>query len=273
MPFIKANDGTALHYKDWGAGRPVVLLHGWPLSSDHWEYQSVPLVEAGFRVITPDRRGFGHSGQPWSGYDYDSFANDVETLLEELDLHDVVLVGFSMGGGEVARVAGRGNARVAKAVLVSAVTPLLLKGPDNDDGVDGSVFDGMVAGVRHDRPSFLETFSKMFYGSAFLGIGAAVPTPVLQWTLMMAMQAAPKATTDCVRAFSATDFRADLARIRVPTLLIHGTGDQTVPIGVSSHKARALIPGATLTEYEGASHGLFFTERERLARDPIAWAR
>ncbi len=273
MPFFQANDGTALHYKDWGSGRPVVLLHGWPLSSDHWEYQSVPLAEAGFRVIAPDRRGFGHSGQPWSGYDYDTFANDVETLLETLDLHNAVLVGFSMGGGEVARVAGRGNARVAKAVLVSAVTPLLLKTPDNDDGVDASVFDGMISGIRDDRPSFFEHFGKMFYGSSFLGMGTAVPASVLQWTQTMALQASPKATLDCARAFSATDFRADLPRIRVPTLLIHGTGDQTVPIDVASRKAATMIPGAQLVEYEGASHGLFFTERQRLAGDLIGWAR
>ena len=274
MPFIQANDGTALHYKDWGSGRPVVLLHGWPLSSDSWEYQSVPLAEAGFRVIAPDRRGFGHSGQPWTGYDYDSFSSDVEVLLEKLDLRDVVLVGFSMAGGEVARVAGRNaGGRIGRAVLVSAVTPFLAQGPGNEDGVDPSVFDGMMHGIREDRPGFFEGFGKMLYGSSFLGFGTAVPAGILQWTMSMTMQASPRATIECVRAFSATDFRADLARIAIPTLLIHGTGDQTVPIGVSSHKAVGLIAGAHLTEYEGAPHGLFFTERARLARDLIDWAR
>ena len=158
-------------------------------------------------------------------------------------------------------------------MLVSAVTPFLGKGPGNEDGVDPSVFAGMTHGVREDRPGFFEGFAKTFYGSSFLGLGTAVPAGILQWTMSMTMQASPRATIECVRAFSGTDFRNDLARIAVPTLLIHGTGDQTVPIGVSSHRAAGMIAGSHLTEYEGAPHGLFFTERARLARDLIDWAR
>lgn len=272
MPFIEAKDGTHIFYKDWGSGRPVVLIHGWPLSSDMWEYQSVPLVEAGFRVVAPDRRGFGHSAQSWNGYDYDILTDDVEQLVEKLELRDAVVVGFSMGGGEAARLAARGNGRVAKVVLLSAVTPLLLKGPDNPDGADPSIFEGMLAGLRDDRPSFLSNFGKSFYGSNWIG-ATAVPAPIQEWTFQLAMQASPRATLECVKAFSATDFRSDLARIAVPTLVIHGTGDQTVPIDISGRKAAAAIREARLLEYEGASHGLFYTERARLARDLIDFAR
>ena len=272
MPFVDARDGTPLFFNDVGSGRPVVLLHGWPLNGDMWEYQSVPLAEAGFRVVTPDRRGFGRSGQPWSGYDYDTFTDDVEALLEARDLRDAVVVGFSMAGGEVARLLGRDNGRVAKAVLVAAVTPYLEKAGDNEDGVDGSIFDGMLSGIRADRPEFLTAFGKAFYGHSLLG-GVAVSTGVQQWTLMMAMQAAPRATYECINAFGRTDFRADLRRASKPLLVIHGTADQTVPIDASARRIPSLAPGATLVEYEGAPHGLFITERERLARDLIDFAR
>ncbi len=272
MPSVSARDGTPLFFHDLGEGRPVVLLHGWPLHADSWEYQMVPLVEAGFRVVAPDRRGFGRSGQPWSGYDYETFADDVETLLAHLDLQDVVLAGFSMGGGEVAKLLGRRNPRIARAALVAAVTPFLLKTPDNEDGVEGSVFDGMVDGLRRDRPAFVEAFGKMFYGHSLLG-GAAVSTGVQAWTLGMAMMASPRATLECVRAFGTTDFRADLRQAGLPVLVIHGTSDATVPIAASGRKTAALIPGATLIEYDGAPHGLFMTEHARLARDLIDYAR
>ncbi len=272
MPFVEARDGTSLFVNDWGGGRPVVLVHGWPLNGASWEYQSVKLVEAGFRVVVPDRRGFGRSDQPWSGYDYETLADDVAAVLEARDLHDAVVVGFSMGGGEVAKLLGRNHPRLGKAVLVSSVAPFMLKTDDNPEGVDGSIFDQMIDGVRSDRPEFLTEFGKKFYGRAMLG-GAAVSTGIQQWTLMMAMQASPRATIECVKAFGRTDFRADLARASKPVLVIHGTADQTVPIDVAGRRAAAMVPGATLIEYEGAPHGLFVTEHARLADDLIAFAR
>jgi len=271
MPFIETADRTSLFYNDWGTGRPVVLIHGWPLHSDMWEYQSVFLASHGLRVIAYDRRGFGRSSQPWSGYDYDTMADDLKTILDTLDLTDVTLVGFSMGGGEVARYMRRhGGARVSKAALVSAVTPYLLRTEDNPDGVDGSVFDQMIDGLRRDRPNFLATFGKQFFGAGLLNF--TVTSEILQWSLMMAMAGSPKATLDCVRAFSETDFRADMAAFRVPTLIIHGDSDATVPVGKSARVAASMISRAELKEYEGAPHGLFFTEKDRLNRDLLAFA-
>ena len=271
MPYAHAADGTPLFYHDWGTGRPVVLLHGWPLNADSWEYQSVRLAEAGFRVVAPDRRGFGRSGQPWTGYDYDTFASDVVSLLDQLDLNDVVLAGFSMAGGEVARVAGTGNPRVAKIALLAAVTPFLLKTPDHE-GAPASVFDGMIDNLRDDRPSFFTSFVKMFYGHTLLG-RPAVPEPILQHFMMMAMMASPRATTECVNAFGRTDFRNDLSRITIPTLIIHGTSDETVPIDISGRAAAKLVPHARLIEYDGSPHGLLYTDRVRAAEDLIAFAR
>ena len=272
MPFFQAADGTNLFYHDWGTGRPVVLLHGWPLNADSWEYQSVRLVEAGLRVVAPDRRGFGRSAQPWSGYDYDTFATDVVALMDHLDLQDVVLAGFSMAGGEVARIAGAGNPRVAKAALIASVTPFMLKTLDHEGGADASVFDGMIGGLRDDRQSFLTSFVKLFYGHTLLG-RAAVPEPVLQHFFSMAMMASPRATIECVNAFGRTDFRADVANIKIPTLIIHGTADETVPIGISGRVAAKLVPHAEFLEYDGSPHGLLYTDRVRAAEDLITFAR
>ena len=271
MPFFQAADGTHLFYRDWGQGRPVVLLHGWPLNGDSWEYQSTRLVEAGFRVVLPDRRGFGRSEQPWHGHEYHTLATDVADLLDHLDLNDVLLAGFSMGGGEVARIAGHGNARVTRAALISAVTPFLLKTPDHD-GADGSIFDGMIEGIRDDRPSFFTSFARRFYGHTLLG-RPAVPEPVLHHFVAMAMMASPHATTECVDAFGRTDLRADCANIRVPTLIIHGTSDETVPIALAGREAARLIAHAQFIEYDGAPHGLLYTDRVRVAEDLIAFAR
>ena len=266
MPFIETNDRTCLFYNDWGSGRPVVLIHGWPLDSDMWEYQSVFLANNGLRVIAYDRRGFGRSSQPWSGYDYDTLADDLKAVLDKLDLTEVTLVGFSMGGGEVARYMGRhGGERIAKTVLLSAVTPYLLQTPNNPAGVERSVFDQMVAGLQKDRPNFLATFGKQFFGAGLLNF--TVTTEILQWSLMMAMLGSAKATLDCVRAFSETDFRGDLARFHKPTLIVHGDGDATVPIAKSARIAVSMIPGAELIEYSGAPHALFFTEKDRLNTD------
>ena len=266
MPFTEARDGTRIFFNDWGAGRPVVLIHGWPLNADMWEYQATHLAEQGFRVVGYDRRGFGRSDQPWTGYDYDTLADDLHALMETLDLRDAALVGFSMGGGVVARYRARhGAGRVSAAVLVAAVTPMLLKTADHPEGVDRSVFEKMAEGLRADRPHFLANFGKTFFGAGLLNF--TVTAEILQWAQNLALQASPKATLDCVRAFSETDFRPDMARFTVPTLVIHGDSDGTVPIDVSGREAARMIPGARLEVYAGAPHALFFTEKNRLNAD------
>ena len=266
MPTLQARDGTSLFYNDWGTGTPVVLIHGWPLNADMWEYQATTLAENGLRVVSYDRRGFGRSDQPWSGYDYDTLADDLAALMDHLDLKGAVLVGFSMGGGEVARYLSRhGAGRVAKAVLVSCVTPFLLKTPDHPEGVERDVFDQMIDGLRTDRPGFLTTFGRKFFGAGLLNF--TVTEPILEWSRALALQASPKATLDCVRAFSETDFRADMKAFTMPTLVIHGDADATVPADVAGRAAAEAIPGAELLIYPGAPHALFFTEKDRLNAD------
>ena len=266
MAHIKSKDGVLLHVKDVGTGKPVVLIHGWPLTGDMFEYQSLALIEAGYRVVTYDRRGFGQSGHPASGYDYNTFADDLASVLDGLDIRGATLVGFSMGGGEVARYLSRhGTERVAKAVLISSVVPYLLKDSSNSDGVDQSVFEDMKAQIRKDRFAFLQTFSKMFYGVGW--VTSPVSDALLDWTFVLAVMASPKATIDCVDAFGKTDFRPDLASFTIPTLVIHGTGDKTVPIDPSGRAAAKGIKGAKLIEYDGEPHGLFATVPDRLNKD------
>ena len=270
MPFIKATDGTQLYYKDWGHGPPVVLIHGWPLDADMWEYQAPVLAQAGYRVVSYDRRGFGRSDQPWSGYDYNTFADDLRAVIDTLALKEAALVGFSMGGGEVARYMSRaGGANVSRAVLVSAVTPYMLKTADNLEGVDRSVFEGMIAGLKKDRPNFLSTFSKGFFGAGMLS--SPVSSDLIQWTGNLAMLASPKATVDCVTAFGETDFRPDMGAFTVPTLVIHGADDKTVPLAASGKRAAAMIPTAELKVYDGAPHAVPFTHAERLMQDLLAF--
>ncbi len=272
MPYVQARDGTNLFYKDWGSGPPVVLIHGWPVNADMWEYQMPFLASQGLRTVAYDRRGFGRSDQPWSGYNYDTFADDLSSVLDHLGLEQVTLVGFSMGGGEIARFLSRhGPGRIAKAVLVSAVTPYLLKTPDNDTGAPVSVFNDMVEGLNKDRPSFLTDFGKKFFGVNLLS--HAVSAETLQWQQNLALMASPKATIDCVRAFGETDFRRDMAAFTVPTVIIHGDKDQTVPIEASGQVAHRMIPGSRLEVYGGAPHGLFITEKDRLNADLLNFAR
>ncbi len=242
MPILTTRDGTELYYKDWGRGQPVLFSHGWPLSADMWEYQMLHLAGHGYRALAFDRRGFGRSSQPWDGYDYDTFAHDIAQLIEHLDLKDVVLVGFSMGGGDVVRYLTRhGSGRVAKLVLISAVTPLLIKTNDHPDGVPEEVFKGIRAGITNDRPEFLNDFNTVFYGTN--RPGSTVSEGILSQTLQIALQASIKATIDCVTAFSETDFRREMAEIDVPTLIIHGDDDQTVPIGSTALLAASIVPG------------------------------
>jgi pimeloyl-ACP methyl ester carboxylesterase len=272
MPTITTTDGTQIYYKDWGTGQPIVLCHGWPLNADMWEYQMNFLAENGFRVIAHDRRGFGRSSQPWKGYDYDTFADDLHALITSLELTDVMLVGFSMGGGEVARYIGRhGSKRIAKAVLVSAVTPLMIRREDHPEGMDPAIFDGIRAGVLNDRAAFLDAFGPIFTGSD--QPGSSVGKPMLDWTQSMALQAGIKGTLDCVAAFSETDFRSDLARFDVPTLVIHGDGDAVVSFDVTGKAAAALISGAELKVYPGAPHAVYFTHKDELNQDLMAFAR
>lgn len=270
MAFIEANDGTTLHVKDMGSGRPVLLIHGWPLTGDMFEYQTLALLEAGFRVITYDRRGFGQSGHPATGYDYDTFADDLASVIDGLDLDQVSLVGFSMGGGEIARYLSRhGSAKVAKAALVASVAPYLLKDESNPDGVDISVFEDMKADIRKDRFAFLQSFAKTFYGVGL--VTSPVSQGVLDWSFILGVMASPKATIDCVDAFGKTDFRPDLAAFTIPTLIIHGTADKTVPIETSGRAAAKGIPGAKFIEYDGEPHGLFATVPDRLNQDLIGF--
>jgi non-heme chloroperoxidase len=268
VAFIETQDGTKLHVKEAGRGRPVVLIHGWPLTGDMFEYQTLALLEAGYRVITYDRRGFGQSGHPLLGYDYDTFADDLAAVLDGLDISGATLVGFSMGGGEIARYLTRhGAARIEKVALVSSVVPYLLKGDDNPDGVDQSVFDDMKDQIRKDRFAFLATFAKQFYGVGH--VSSPVSKELLDWTFILAVMASPKATINCVDAFGKTDFRPDLASFTVPTLIIHGTSDKVVPIDAAGRAAAAGIAGATLVEYDGEPHGLHATVPERLSQDLI----
>ena len=274
MTMITTRDGTQLYVKDWGpkTGRPVIMMHGWPLTSDTWDDFAVVAANAGFRAISYDRRGFGRSEQPWDGYEYDTLADDLADVIEATGAQDAALFGFSMGGGEVARYMSRhGGKGVSKAALIASVVPYMAQTPDNPDGVPQSVFDEMTAGMKEDRAHFFHGFLKSFYGvGVFTG---SVSEAVLDWSFQQTMMAGLRPTLACAKAFSSTDFRPDLPSFKVPTLIIHGTGDQTVPIETSGRAAAAAIPGATLIEYEGAPHGLFASNKPQLTDDLMAFLR
>ena len=268
MPFVTTSDGTDLYIKDWGEGRPVVLLHGWPLSADTFDDLALALVAAGHRAIAYDRRGFGRSDQPWTGYDYDTLADDLAVVIEEAEVEDGALLGFSMGGGEVARYMSRHEGvGISQAILVGAVVPYMLQTADNPHGVPQATFDDMTLGMHDDRAKFWTGFFRQFYGIGFAS--HPVSDEVLAWSAAMAMQASLKATIECAAAFATTDFRPDLAAFNVPTLIVHGTADKTVPIDATARQAAAQIPGSRLIEYEGAPHGLFASHKTRLATDVI----
>ncbi len=269
---VTTADKTELYVKDWGSGSPVILMHGWPLSADSWDDQAMAIAGAGFRAIAYDRRGFGRSSQPWSGYDYDTLADDLATVIETTGARDATLVGFSMGGGEVARYMSRhGGKSVIKAALISSVVPFMLKTSDNPHGTEPSKFGDMAQAIKEDRAKFFSGFFKDFFGVSLLS--NPVSAELLDWARGVSMQASLKATLECAKSFASTDFRPDLAAFKVPTLIVHGTADQTVPIEASGRAAAKGIADARLIEYDGAPHGLFATEKERLTRDLLAFLR
>ena len=271
--YITTADGVQLYYKDWGPknGPVVTLSHGWPLNSDSWDAQMMFLAEHGYRVVAHDRRGHGRSSQPWDGNDMDHYADDLATVINTLDLKDVTLVGFSTGGGEVARYIGRhGTGRVKKAVLISAVPPFMLKTADNPGGVPIEVFDGMRKAQLENRAQFYKDVpSGPFYG--FNRPGAKPNQAMIDAWWVQGMQGGQKNTYDSIAAFSATDFRGDLKRFNVPTLIIHGDDDQVVPINVGGRMSAKLIPGAKLIVYPGAPHGLTETHKDKVNQDLLAF--
>ena len=276
MPYIrvgKENSGNIdLYYEDHGSGKPVVLIHGYPLSGASWEKQVAVLLAAGHRVITYDRRGFGKSSQPTTGYDYDTFAEDLHKLVTQLELHDFALVGFSMGGGEVARYLGKyGSKGVSKAVFISAIPPFLLKTPDNPEGVDGSVFEGIQKAIVADRYAFFTEFFKNFYNTDLL-LGKRVSEQAVQANWNVAAGASATASLACVSTWH-EDFRNDLARVDVPTLVIHGDADRILPITASGLRTAKLIKGARLSVVKDGPHCITWTHAEQVNGELLEFLR
>jgi non-heme chloroperoxidase len=270
MSTIKTKDGTEIYYKDWGAGRPIVFSHGWPLSADAWDPQMLFLGQNGYRVIAHDRRGHGRSGQSWDGNEMNTYADDLATLMDTLDLRDATLVGHSTGGGEVTRYIGRyGTRRVAQAVLIGAVPPLMLKTPDNPGGLPISAFDQIRAGVVADRSQLFIDLSIPFYG--YNQPGAKISQGVRDLFWLQGMQCSIKGAYDCIKAFSETDFAEDLRKIDVPTLILHGDADQIVPIGASAMISSKLVRNATFKVYPGAPHGMCTTHADQVNADLLAF--
>lgn len=272
MNTITTKDGTQIYYKDWGSGQPVVFSHGWPLSADAWEDQMVFLGAHGYRCIAHDRRGHGRSSQPWHGNEMDTFSDDLAALVEKLNLTNAIHVGHSMGGGEVARYIGRhGTKRVAKAVLIAAVTPLMLKTAANPAGLPIAAFDQIRAGVLADRSQFFKDLSASFYGANRPNSKVSQGLRDSFW--LQGMLAGFKNVIDCIKAFSETDFTEDLKKFDVPTLIMHGDDDQIVPIGASAMLSSKLVEGSTLKVYPGLSHGLCSTHKDQVNTDLLAFFR
>ncbi len=270
MSTITTADGTSIFYKDWGSGQPVVFSHGWPLSADAWDAQMLFLGERGYRVIAHDRRGHGRSDQTWAGNHMDTYADDLAALIEALDLEDAVLVGHSTGGGEVTRYIGRhGTRRLAKAVLLSAVPPLMLKTPANPEGTPREAFDAIRTGVRQDRAQFFKDLTLPFYG--FNRPGAKISEGLRESFWLQSMQASIKAAYDCIAQFSETDFTEDLKKFDIPTLVAHGDDDQIVPIAAAGLLTVKLVPGAILKIYPGSPHGLAQTQAAMFNADLLAF--
>lgn len=272
MSTIKTKDGANIFYKDWGQGQTVVFSHGWPLNADAWDEQLVFLASRGCRVIAHDRRGHGRSSQTWQGNEMNTYADDLAQLFEQLDLKNVIMVGHSTGGGEVARFIGRhGTKRVSKAALISAVPPLLVQSETNPEGLPRSVFDGLRSGIARDRSQFYKEFSLPFYGAN--RPGAKVSEGLREQFWLQCMQVGLKNCLDCIKAFSETDFTDDLKKFDVPTLILHGDDDQIVPINVTAMHSSKLIKNATLKVYQGAPHGLMATHQEQFNADLLAFIK
>ncbi|HYI29089.1 MAG TPA: alpha/beta hydrolase [Bradyrhizobium sp.] len=273
MPFIKTKDGTDIYYKDWGSGPVVTFSHGWPLSSDSWEAQMLFLASNGYRCVAHDRRGHGRSSQPWHGNEMDTYADDLAALMDHLDLKNAAMFGFSTGGGEVARYIGRhGGKRVAKAGLISAVPPLMLKTPANPEGVPIDVFDGMRKAHNADRAQLYKDLAAgPFFG--YNRPGAKPSQGAIDWFWLQGMMTGAKNTLDCIKAFSETDFTEDLKKFGVPTVVIHGDDDQVVPVGRSALVSSKLVKNATLKIYKGGPHGITDTHKDQLNADLLAFLK
>jgi len=273
MSKIQTKDGTEIFYKDWGTGQPIVFSHGWPLNSDSWESQMLFLASNGYRCIAHDRRGHGRSTQTWGGNEMDTYADDLAALIEALDLKNIVLIGFSTGGGEISRYIGRhGNSRVAKAVLVSSVPPQMLKTPTNPNGLPMEVFDGLRSASLADRSQLYQDVA----GGPFFGAnraGSKVSQGMKDSFWAQGMLAGHKATYDCIKAFSETDFTDDLKKFTVPTLVVHGDDDQIVPIGAAGQASAKIVKNAKLIVYPGAPHGLTDTHKDKLNADLLAFIK
>jgi non-heme chloroperoxidase len=272
MGMVTTKDGTEIYYKDWGQGQPVVFSHGWPLTADAWEDQMIFLASHGYRCIAHDRRGHGRSSQPWDGNEMDTYADDLATLVEALDLKDAVHIGHSTGGGEVARYIGRhGTARVAKAVLISAVPPIMVKTEANPGGLPLETFDGIRAGVAADRSQFFKDLTDPFYGAN--RPGAKVSQGLRDSFWLQGMMGGLKNELDCIKAFSETDFTEDLKNFDVPTLILHGDDDQIVPIGAAAMLSSKIVKNAILKVYAGADHGMCSTHKDRVNGDLLEFLR
>ncbi|MEU1901244.1 alpha/beta hydrolase [Nocardiopsis dassonvillei] len=274
MAYVTTRDGVEIFYKDWGSGRPVVFIHGWPLNADAWEDQMKWVADNGFRGLAHDRRGHGRSGQPWSGYDFDTFADDLNDLMNHLDLQDVTLVAHSMGGGELARYIGRhGTRRVRQAVLLSAVPPIMVRSDTNPEGVPEEVLTGIKDGILRERSQFWRETAEGFFGANRPGNKVTQGNKDAFW--FMAMHQSIEAGVRCVDAFGYTDFTDDLRRFDVPTLVVHGDDDQVVPIDATGRKSARLIPDATLKVYEGGSHGIALVpgDKERFNQDLLEFLK